>query len=187
MNIAFCIGNGPSRKNFDINKLKVVGPTYGCNHLVETFPVDNTIVVDKNTLIDLIARGYNKKTNVYTRRVWHNLVQADNLYFLNDPIKNPIEIWDREIQWGSGVHALNLAASLGADIIIMLGYDLYNSNFDPKCWIYQINKCFELHPQTQFVQIQNDKWQPPEIWTADNFLIDTYKGLVQLLKDNQLT
>mgnify|MGYP003299842098 FL=1 len=28
---AYCIGNGPSRKGFDLNKLKASGQTYGCN------------------------------------------------------------------------------------------------------------------------------------------------------------
>lgn len=187
MNIAFCLGNGPSRKNFDLDKLKAVGPTYGCNRLIEKVSVDNTIAVDRSVVIDLIAQGYNRKTNIYTRKIWQKLVQADNLYFLDDPIKDPIEKWDNEMHWGSGVHALNLAAKRGADIVIMLGYDLYNSDYDPSCWIYQISKCFELHPLTQFVQIQDGKWETPKSWIADNFLMDTYKGLVQLLKDNQLT
>lgn len=187
MNIAFCIGNGSSKGKFDLNKLKAVGPTYGCNHLIEKFEVDNTIAVDKDVVIDLISRGFNHKTNIYTRRKWHALVQADNLHYLEQPIENPDNRWDRESQWGSGVHALNLAASGGADIVIMLGYDLYNANLSPNCWIYQINRCFELHPDTQFVQIQNKKWKRPELWIADNFLMDDYKGLAQLLKDNQLT
>ena len=28
---AYCIGNGPSRKGFDLNRLKDTGQTYGCN------------------------------------------------------------------------------------------------------------------------------------------------------------
>ena len=30
---AYCIGNGPSRKDFDLNSLKATGQTYGCNAL----------------------------------------------------------------------------------------------------------------------------------------------------------
>jgi hypothetical protein len=30
---AYCIGNGPSRKGFDLNRLKASGQTYGCNAL----------------------------------------------------------------------------------------------------------------------------------------------------------
>ena len=64
MNFAFCIGNGSSKNKFDLNSLKDVGPTYGCNALIETFDLDNTIIVDKDLLIDIISRGFNKKTNI---------------------------------------------------------------------------------------------------------------------------
>lgn len=183
MNIAFCIGNGISREKFDLNKLKDIGPIYGCNRLIETFDIDNTIVVDNSTLIDLVAKGYNRKTNIYTRKRWHRLVEADNVHYLEDPIKEPIHRWDMESQWGSGTHALNLAANNGSEIIVMLGYDLYNAGFSPNCWIYQIDKCLELHPDTQFVQIQEDGWECPDTWTHSNFLMDNFKGLKQLLKD----
>ena len=34
---AYCIGNGPSRKGFDLTKLKQTGQTYGCNALYRDF------------------------------------------------------------------------------------------------------------------------------------------------------
>ena len=34
---AYCIGNGPSRKAFDLNTLKSTGQTYGCNALYRDF------------------------------------------------------------------------------------------------------------------------------------------------------
>lgn len=183
MNIAFCIGNGPSIKKIQFSELKEVGPTYGCNQLIEKVDLDNTIIVDRNLLIDLISRGFNKKSNIYTRKRWQSLIEADNVYFLSEPIKNPSEKFDKEIHWGSGTHALNLAASKNPDIILMLGYDLYNSKLDPACWIYQINKCFEKYPEVQFVQIQDKKWKSPKLWTAENYQQDDFKGLVQLIKD----
>lgn len=183
MNIAFCMGNGHTIDNIDLESIKDVGPTYGCNSLIDKFELDNTIVVDKNLLIDLISRGINKKTNIYTRKRWHKLVQADNLYFLDEPVKNPSHMWDNEIHWGSGVHAINLAAKHKAEVIIMLGYDLYNSNLNPNCWIYQIRKCFELYPEIQFVQIQNEKWECPSSWDTDNFTVDDLENLNNLIKD----
>jgi hypothetical protein len=33
---AYCIGNGPSRKDFDLTTLKDTGQTYGCNASIET-------------------------------------------------------------------------------------------------------------------------------------------------------
>lgn len=189
MNFAFCIGNGISRLKFDLTQLKEFGPTYGCNQLIETFDLDNTIVVDKTLLIDLVSRGHNKETNLYTRKRWKNLISADNLHFLDDPIQTPQEKWDNEIHWGSGTHAINLAAKNNADIVVMLGYDLhkkgvYNAQtVDPTCWIYQISKCFEMYPSTQFVQIQDKKWKCPKEWTSENFLRDDFKKIVQLLND----
>lgn len=183
MNIAFCVGNGSSRKKVDLSELKAIGPVYGCNNLIEEFALDNTIIVDRKPLIDLISRGFNKQTNVYTRKRWQPLIQADNMHFLSDPISKPVELWDREIHWGSGTHSLNLAAKNGSDVIVMIGYDLYD--IDPACWIYQISKCFEMYPDTQFVQIQNKKWETPTSWTASNFQRDDFIGLTKLLK--QLT
>lgn len=190
MNIAFCIGNGPSREQFDLTLLSDVGPTYGCNQLIEDFPLDNTIVVDRPLLIDFIAKGINQRTNIYTRRRWHTYVQADNLHFLNDPVSKPHNEFEKELNWGSGTHSLNLAAGTGADIVVMLGYDLWsgniytNTNVDPSFWIHQIKKCFELHPFVQFVQIQKDGWECPNDWTADNFLMDNFDGLKLLLEEN---
>ena len=37
---AYCIGNGPSRKGFDLNRLKDTGQTYGCNALYRDFIPD---------------------------------------------------------------------------------------------------------------------------------------------------
>lgn len=42
MNTAFIIGNGTSRKGFDLNKLKPYGTIYGCNALYRDF-ADNSV------------------------------------------------------------------------------------------------------------------------------------------------
>ena len=42
---AYCIGNGPSRKGFDLSRLKAHGQTYGCNALYRDFIPD---FIDKN-------------------------------------------------------------------------------------------------------------------------------------------
>ena len=43
---AYCIGNGPSRKNFDLNTLKGTGQVYGCNALYRDFMPDFLFSVD---------------------------------------------------------------------------------------------------------------------------------------------
>ena len=46
---AYCIGNGPSRKGFDLHRLKKHGQTYGCNALYRDFMPDFIFSVDANT------------------------------------------------------------------------------------------------------------------------------------------
>ena len=43
---AYCIGNGPSRKGFDLTLLKKTGQTYGCNALYRDFIPDYLFSVD---------------------------------------------------------------------------------------------------------------------------------------------
>ena len=43
---AYIIGNGPSRKGFDLNQLKSTGQIYGCNALYRDFVPDYLFSVD---------------------------------------------------------------------------------------------------------------------------------------------
>ena len=43
---AYIIGNGPSRKEFNLNTLKTSGQTYGCNALYRDFVPDYLFMVD---------------------------------------------------------------------------------------------------------------------------------------------
>lgn len=182
--LAFCIGNGISRKQFDLNILKNYGPTYGCNNLILDFDLDNTIIVDRSLLIDMISQNVPERTNLYTRKRWETTIPNVKIFYLPTPIENIQQRWDNEIHWGSGMHALNLAATHGAEIIVMLGYDIWTGNIygndaiDPSCWIYQGKRCFDLYPDIQFVQIQPTNWKIPDQWKKiENFSIDNFKGL----------
>lgn len=182
MNVAFCIGNGPSREKFNLELLTNKGITYGCNYLIETYPLNNTIVVDRQALISMLSQNVQSRTKLYTRRKWQNGIDAD-VNYLNPPMSVIKNRWDNEIHWGSGAHALNLAAEQGAELIVMLGYDLYGSKVDPACWIYQISRIFDKFPNTQFVQIQPKKWVVPFLWNNANFGVDNFTTLKNMLKD----
>ena len=52
---AYIIGNGPSRKDFDLNLLKDTGQIYGCNALYRDFTPDYLFMVDRfisQTIVD---------------------------------------------------------------------------------------------------------------------------------------
>ena len=51
---AYVIGNGPSRKGFDLNRLKETGQTYGCNALYRDFIPDYIFSVDTNMSMQMI-------------------------------------------------------------------------------------------------------------------------------------
>ena len=63
---AYCIGNGPSRKDFDLNKLKASGQTYGCNALYRDFMPDCLVAVDTKMVLELNKAGIQHKVETWT-------------------------------------------------------------------------------------------------------------------------
>ena len=59
---AYCIGNGPSRKGFDLNKLKATGQTYGCNALYRDFLPDFIFSVDTKISVKMCEDEVGLKT-----------------------------------------------------------------------------------------------------------------------------
>ena len=201
MKIAFVIGNGHSRTVFDMSSLRDHGVTYGCNLLIKDMQLDNTVACDRIMLIRLISEGYDKVTNLWTRPRWRKVLGSGTFNDLPKPVEEPLERDDQEIHWGSGTHAVNLAATQGADVVVMLGFDLwqrqdgldniYQDDFmygkktiDPSIWIHQLASVFAKFPDTGFVQIQPKSWRDPESWTSyENYSRDDYKGLKEWIKE----
>jgi len=201
MKIAFVIGNGHSRSVFDIGLLKDKGVLYGCNLLIEENQLDNTIACDRHMVVHLISQGYDKVTNLWTRQCWIKLLEGA-INPLPDPVIEPKVRFDKEIHWNSGVHAVNLAAHQGSDVVVMIGFDLWPredglNNFyqsrsefysakpiDPSHWIHQLGRCYDRYPHVSFVQVQPSSWIDPEPWlTRENYTRDDYQGLREWLKE----
>lgn len=201
LKVSFVIGNGHSRTVFDLDDLIGKGTTYGCNLLVHDHDLDNVVACDRHMVVDLVSQGIANKTNLYTRSRWLTVISAPKVRALPDPVKDPKVRYDKELHWNSGVHALNLAAHDGADVIVMIGFDLwpradgrnniyqdrpgYNSDpVDPSHWIYQIGLLLKKYPNVSFVQIQPDSWQDPDSWKSfDNYSRDSYAGLREWLRN----
>ena len=70
---AYCIGNGPSRKDFDLNKLKATGQTYGCNALYRDFIPDYIFSIDSPITLTWSTTKFMR--SVYTTRPpWKSIV-----------------------------------------------------------------------------------------------------------------
>ena len=65
--IVFCIGNGESRKGFDLTQLKQYGKIYGCNALYRDFTPDVLTAVDQGISHEIYQSGYSKENEVWLR------------------------------------------------------------------------------------------------------------------------
>ena len=68
----FCIGNGQSRKNFNLEKLRPHGKIYGCNALYRTFTPDVLTAVDHGIMHEIYHSGYCYKNETWFRD-WNKL------------------------------------------------------------------------------------------------------------------
>ena len=63
----FCIGNGESRKDFDLEKLRPHGKIYGCNALYRDFKPDVLISVDNGIMHEIYQSGFAKEVECWFR------------------------------------------------------------------------------------------------------------------------
>jgi hypothetical protein len=189
------IGNGESRLSVDIDNLKY--PKIGCNAIHRNFKVDALVCVDKRMASEAVESKYYKNSTIYTRkeqwivmRLEPNVRPVPELPYTGDAK------WDQPRNWGSGPYAVLLGAMSDNDTIRLLGFDLYSKDkfvnniykntkhyalaetkaVDPRYWIYQIGKIFEIFPQKKFI-IHNDNWIMPEQWKKSNVTLDKISNI----------
>lgn len=63
----FCIGNGESRKDFDLNTLRPHGKIYGCNAIYRDFTPDVLVAVDPGISHEIYHSGYCNKNEAWFR------------------------------------------------------------------------------------------------------------------------
>ena len=194
MTIAFVIGNGVSRRDIDLNKLKKFGKIYGCNALYRDFIPDVLVATDKPIAEKIQESGYAKKNRFYTRR----------------PI-NGLGAWQLPKEYygySSGPNAVGLAAKDHHSIIYMMGFDMgpnLNNQFNNMYadtefyknindrptftgnWIKQICKIAHDYPSTRFIRVYGETTaQIQELNSLNNMRhesIDTFLDRINNQKD----
>jgi hypothetical protein len=190
------IGNGESRISIDINKIQE--PKIGCNAIYRDYHVDHLICVDRRMVQEALKNDVNQTSYVYTRDNW--VKQFNSLRVRTVP---PLpykgdQRWDEPFQWGSGPYAVLLSAKLcKGSTVRLVGFDLHSttstvnnvykgtSNYDsaekrpvdPRYWIHQIGKVFELYRKRNFVIYQTDDWSLPDNWKFPNVSVDNVSNL----------
>ena len=67
MKRVFCIGNGESRKGFDLESLRPHGTIYGCNAIYRDFMPDVLTAVDHGIMHEIYHAGVAQKIPCYFR------------------------------------------------------------------------------------------------------------------------
>ena len=202
MKFAFCIGNGESRKHFDVSTLKPYGTVYGANAIFRDTEVDHLVCCDRRMTMETVSAKYTG--TVYTREDWYSFFPYDNIKCLPELPWTESEKWTQSFHMGSGLHAVNLALQNSVDVVVVIGHDfwgkgeLHNNLYkgtdnyadvvapavDPSFWIKQFQRFFELYPDTQFVFCQPNvaQWRKPELWHYNNLQFEELTTLVNTLE-----
>ena len=119
MNIATVIGNGPSRKQFDLHCINASMHTYGCNALYRDFMPDYLVSMDMLMVCEIVDNKVHHKTKFYTQHV----NKFDKMAEEGEPI-NFCTI-QRETN-DSGNSALRLALENRHETVYVIGFDYSN-------------------------------------------------------------
>jgi len=191
MNI-WVIGNGESRKNFNLNNIK--GYTIGCNALHRNFICDVFVAVDRRMVQEMLDNPACSKKTIYTRPEWYQEYKSKRVLCLPEIPYNSQQKQDIGFHWNSGPYAILLACLRKPKQINLLGFDLYGLNglqnnlykdtenyapssqkeIKPNFWIHQLSKLFEIFPNVEFCQHQLYNWQSPPEWSKFNNLTIKY-------------
>ena len=163
---AYIIGNGPSRKNFDLTKLKNSGQTYGCNALYRDFMPDFIFSVDTKMTVKMCEDQVGRKSIHY----------APSLEVNRSYSKGMINLIPNNPHWISGNVAFWTACVHGHKNIYLIGFDfreygkgelnnIYQDteNYGPRDgdtifdgWLKQFRDHLKMRPYCNFTIVHDD-------------------------------
>tara|TARA_Y100001937_G_scaffold16899_1_gene23299 strand:+ start:843 stop:1562 length:720 start_codon:yes stop_codon:yes gene_type:complete len=166
---AYCIGNGPSRKGFDLNRLKPHGQTYGCNALYRDFMPDFIFSVDAKMSAQMCLDKVGRKTIHYAPSIEVNRRHAKGMIHLIP--NNPHWISGNQAFWTAGVHGHKNIYLIGYDFREYgkgqlnniyqdsLNYGERNSDTVFDGWLKQFRDCIKMRPYINYTVVHDN---PPE-------------------------
>lgn len=193
MNTAFVMGNGTSRKHFDVEKLRGKGNIYACNAVYRSFEPDVLIAVDPKMVHEIVADGYH-----HNHVVWTNYNNGYKEY-------TNLNYFQPSRGWSSGPTALAKAADDKHKTIYILGFDYmglnggkkfnnlfadtnnYKKSKEPATyygnWLRQTESVIRTNTDTQFLRVTNvGDFCPGQLNSYDNIRNIDYDELEFRLK-----
>ena len=92
---AYVLGNGESRKEVDLDRLRAKGKVWGCNALYRDWTPDNLVAVDHGIMHEIYWSGYARYNRCYFRK-W---------------FKHPIDDFNKTINCGMNTDKVNYLKS----------------------------------------------------------------------------
>ena len=185
MSTAFVLGNGTSRKHFDLERLKGYGTVYACNAVYRHFEPDVLIAVDPKMVHEIVADGYH-----HNHVVWTNF---------NNGYKNytNLNYFKPSKGWSSGPTALSKCVDDKHSTIYLLGFDYmglnggkkfnniyadtqnYKKSAEPATyygnWLRQTETVINSHREIQFRRVINSgDFSPAQLNNYENYKNITY-------------
>jgi len=185
----FLIGNGKSRKDFDLERLRGLGTIIGCNALYREFTPDLLVAIDAKMLRELLKAKYAERGQV--------LIPNNRTVAVPGAIK-----WNVKGYNTSGGFSMKLIAEVMQPTkCYMLGMDGYTGNLYDGTLNYATNtlhnfkgintyylKALQGIGETTFINVnEKDAW-PKEVHDTGKYKFITYKEFecqIKFISDQQ--
>jgi hypothetical protein len=166
---AYIIGNGPSRKGFDLTRLAETGQTYGCNALYRDFMPDFIFSVDTKITMKMCEDEVGLKTFHYAPSLEVNRKQTKGMLHLIP--HNPHWISGNTAFWTAGVHGHKNIYLIGFDFReygkgqlnnIYQDTEYYGERHDDlifEGWLKQFRDMLKMRPYVNYTVVHDN---PPE-------------------------
>ena len=156
--ISFIIGNGVSRKGFDLESLRNKGTIIGCNALHRDFTPDVLVAVDMKMIKEIEKVQYTK-SNYFVVPANRSRLKDQNIYRIS--LKGFST---------SGGFAIRFAGKMQSHTAYLLGFDCYGGNVYTntpnykqaakptkyKKFIEDYTRGFADYPDTQYINVIRD-------------------------------
>jgi len=164
---AYIIGNGPSRKDFDLNLLKDTGQIYGCNALYRDFNPDFLFMVDSKMSRVIIDDQVYEKCVCYAPSIEVNRSGGKLNLIPNNPhwVSGPAAMWTACVHGHKNIYLIGFdfreygQGKLNNIYQDTLCYGERNSDVVFEAWLKQFRTLIKQRPYCQFTVVHDS---PPD-------------------------
>ena len=157
----FVIGNGESRRDFNLSLLRKNGVLYGCNALYRDFNPDILVSNDDGMIYEIVNNGYPEKHKcIFLNADEQNNIHTEDAYYIFIPYLQDYEkykiIETKKTEEGSSFFLLGNAGLKRAYVIWLS--EKYNIDF-----IHFDKKYYDWNSGTLSIKIACEKNKPKEV------------------------